>query len=59
MDVLAMVLMVFPVIGLSASGIIVVLMVGISGYSLLEWWQARKKIAREVPIAKLEEKLPA
>lgn len=58
MDVLAMFLMVFPIVGLFASAILLVLIMGIGTYSLADWWLARRSIAREVPVAALEEKFP-
>ncbi len=58
MEVLAMFLMVFPVVGLALSGIILVLIMGIGSYSLVEWWLGRRAAIGEASAAELGEKLP-
>lgn len=58
MDILAMLLMVFPVIGLFASGVILILMLGIGSYSVIDWLK-RKPTLSKMPGTELEEKFSA
>lgn len=58
MDIFAAFLMILPVVGLFASGVILILMFAIGGYSLVDWWLARKTAVREMSLTGFE-KLPS